>query len=59
MFLYRYSEHIEQTYPDYLIGNNIRWNFTKFLVDQKGKVIARFEPDDSMLDIEGQIKALL
>ena len=42
-------EHIQQTYPDYLIGNSIRWNFTKFLVDRNGKVIARFEPDDPWL----------
>ena len=26
-------------------GGDIQWNFTKFLVDGKGKVIARFEPD--------------
>ena len=25
-------------------GGEIRWNFTKFLVDRKGNVIARFEP---------------
>jgi glutathione peroxidase len=25
-------------------GGDIRWNFTKFLVDGKGKVIDRFEP---------------
>ncbi|MCP1144573.1 glutathione peroxidase [Lysinibacillus endophyticus] len=50
---------IEDHYPDYLIGNNIRWNFTKFLVDRKGKVVARFEPDDSILDIEQAIQGLL
>lgn len=26
-------------------GGPIRWNFTKFLVDREGKVVARFEPD--------------
>ena len=50
---------IEQAYPDYLIGNNIRWNFTKFLVDKQGKVIARFEPDASFVDIEQAIQSLL
>ena len=25
-------------------GSEIQWNFTKFLVDKSGKVIARFEP---------------
>ncbi|WP_419957695.1 glutathione peroxidase [Psychrobacillus psychrotolerans] len=52
-------ENIEKYYPEFLIGNNIRWNFTKFLVDRKGKVVARFEPDASMVDIQDAIKALL
>lgn len=26
-------------------GNNIKWNFTKFLVDKEGKVVARYEPN--------------
>lgn len=51
--------HIQENYPDYLIGRNIRWNFTKFLVDSTGKVIKRFEPDTSMLDIEKAIEELL
>lgn len=51
--------HILETYPDYLIGKNIRWNFSKFLVDQNGKVLQRFEPDASMLDIELAIDNLL
>jgi glutathione peroxidase len=51
--------HIQENFPDYLIGRNIRWNFTKFLVDKKGKVIQRFEPDTSMLDIELAIEQLL
>ena len=25
-------------------GGEIKWNFTKFLVDRNGKLIARFEP---------------
>jgi glutathione peroxidase len=28
----------------------IRWNFTKFLIDQDGRVVARFEPDADPLD---------
>jgi glutathione peroxidase len=28
-------------------GGEIPWNFTKFLVDRDGKVIARFEPKDA------------
>ncbi|QCR30929.1 glutathione peroxidase [Lysinibacillus sp. SGAir0095] len=50
---------IQENYPEYLIGRNIRWNFTKFLVNQKGQVIKRFEPYDSFLDIEQAIEVLL
>lgn len=49
---------IQEHYPDYLIGRNIRWNFTKFLVDQNGQVLQRFEPTTSMLDIEQAIEKL-
>ncbi len=31
--------------PDYLNNSNIKWNFTKFLVNRIGQVIDRFEPD--------------
>ena len=27
-----------------LLGNNIKWNFTKFLVDKEGKVVDRYAP---------------
>ena len=30
--------------PDYASNPDIKWNFTKFLIDRKGRVIARFEP---------------
>ncbi len=31
--------------PDYLNNPDIKWNFTKFLVNRIGQVIHRFEPD--------------
>ena len=34
----------KQTDPKF--GGDIGWNFTKFLVNRKGEVIARFEPGD-------------
>ena len=37
----------------------IKWNFTKFLVDREGKVIARFEPTVDMEDVKkAVVKAL-
>ena len=34
----------------------IKWNFTKFLVDREGKVIARFEPKDKPEKFEEAVK---
>ena len=37
----------------------IMWNFTKFLVDRQGNVVARFEPTADMAEVETAIKNLL
>ena len=37
----------------------IKWNFTKFLVDRDGNLIARFEPTASMDEVEKAIVAAL
>ena len=38
---------------------HIGWNFTKFLVDREGKVIARFEPTVDMKDVRSAVSAAL
>ena len=45
--------------PDYKEKPSIKWNFTKFLVDKKGMVVARFEPTTKMEVIEKKIEELL
>ncbi|MCM1540255.1 MAG: glutathione peroxidase [Blautia sp.] len=42
-----------------VMGNKIKWNFTKFLVDREGNVVARFAPTVTPEQIEEQIKGLL
>ena len=42
-----------------LIGKDIRWNFTKFLVGRDGQVVARFAPTTTPEKIETTIRALL
>ena len=37
----------------------IKWNFTKFLIDREGKVVARFSPTDTPESIAGDIENLL
>ena len=45
--------------PDYASNPDIKWNFTKFLVDRKGKVVARYEPTVAPEQLEKAIEALL
>ncbi|XP_018852474.1 probable phospholipid hydroperoxide glutathione peroxidase [Juglans regia] len=42
-----------------LFGDNIKWNFSKFLVDKDGNVVDRYAPTTSPLSIEKDIKKLL
>ena len=39
--------------------DDIQWNFTKFLIDREGKVVARFEPTVDMKEVEKQVEAAL
>src|SRR5215470_1928445 len=42
-----------------LLGPSIKWNFTKFLVDREGKVVARHAPTATPLGLKRDIEALL
>ena len=39
--------------------NDIKWNFTKFLVDKSGNVIKRYDPTSEPKEFEKDIKELL
>ena len=39
--------------------NNIRWNFTKFLISADGKILKRFESGDKMEDVESAVAQAL
>lgn len=42
-----------------VLGNAIKWNFTKFLIDRNGQVVKRFAPTAEPSEIESDIKKLL
>lgn len=42
-----------------LLGQSVKWNFTKFLVDRDGNVIKRYAPQDSPTKAEDDIAKLL
>jgi len=45
--------------PDYENNNDIKWNFTKFLVDREGNVVQRYEPTRDLSLIKEEIRELL
>lgn len=53
------TEALQQNFPEYLEGDSIKWNFTKFLVDRAGNYVARFEPTFDPANMAGEIEKLL
>ena len=45
--------------PDYKQKADIKWNFTKFLVNKKGQVVKRYEPTEKIEHIVSDIEELL
>lgn len=41
------------------LGDLIKWNFEKFLIDKKGKVVERYPPTTSPFQIEVRLTQLL
>ncbi len=44
---------------DYKNNPEIKWNFTKFVVDRQGNVVARFEPTADMKDVAACVASLI
>ena len=44
---------------EYASKPDIKWNFTKFVVDRQGNVVARFEPTADMNDVRKCVESLL
>ncbi|XP_020280704.1 probable phospholipid hydroperoxide glutathione peroxidase [Pseudomyrmex gracilis] len=45
-----------KTQKEGLLTNDIKWNFTKFIVDKNGKVVERFAPTTTPFDMEDTLK---
>ena len=52
-------EMFDKADPDWAKKPDIKWNFTKFVVDREGKVVARFEPTADIEKVEACIKELI
>ena len=44
---------------DYKNNGNIKWNFTKFLIDREGKIVARFEPTEAIDNVKTKVEEIL
>lgn len=53
------SAMLKKIDPDYKNNPDIKWNFTKFVVDRKGNVVARFEPTADMKEVKACVESLL
>ena len=53
------STMLKKIDKDYKNNPDIKWNFTKFVVDREGNVVARFEPTDKMEKVAECVAALI
>ena len=54
--LYKY---LKAEKPGLLGSEAIKWNFTKFLIDRRGNVLARYAPNDTPESMAGDIEKAL
>lgn len=50
---------VKRHYPESLEDDEVKWNFTKFLVGRNGKTIRRFEPTTTPEELDSVIEATL
>ena len=50
------SPIVKKMDKDYKENGNIKWNFTKILINKEGEIVGRFEPTASMDDLKEAIK---
>lgn len=51
--------HLKESARGILGSKDIKWNFTKFLVDPKGNVLNRYAPSTSPKDLEDDVRKAL
>ena len=52
-------KYLKAEKPGLLGSEGIKWNFTKFLVDRKGKVVKRYAPNDTPESLAGDVEKAL
>ena len=53
------SKRAQKQDKDYASKPDIKWNFTKFVVDREGNVVKRFEPTADMKEVRKFVESLI
>ena len=51
----KFKSFLSGKFPEIYEGNGVKWNFTKFIFDRKGKLVKRIEPNITPKDFENEI----
>lgn len=52
------SNFLKEKFPETLGNNDIKWNFTKFLINKNGEIVSRFESPIEPSEISSEIEKL-
>ena len=50
---------LKKAHPDFATSSDIKWNFTKFLIDKNGEIVARFEPMTALKKVTKKVEEVL
>ncbi len=53
------SKMLAKSDKDYASKPDIKWNFTKFVIDRNGNVVKRFEPTADMKEVRAFVESLI
>lgn len=53
------SSMLKKADKDFKTSSAVKWNFTKFLVDREGNIVARFEPMTSLKKVKAKVEEVL
>lgn len=53
------SQMLKKADKEFKTSSAVKWNFTKFLVDREGNIVARFEPMTSLKKVKAKVEEVL